>query len=1267
MSPSAWSLQSMAACRHRLELLQQSFRRRARRFNTHRLGSRRPVGAFVLGIEALEPRRQLAIGDLDLAFGTGGQTLADFGTSDIVSTRVNASAIQLDGKLVVVGEGAIARLQPDGELDSSFGRDGTLDYPFFARAVAVQPNGAILIAGGTRATASEQFVISRYTPSGLLDTSFDGDGHVLVDFGTETEFASSIAIQPNGQIVVAGVSDRSIAIGRLLPNGSLDSSFDQDGKLTQQFYTTANSASAVAVQPDGKILVAGTAWQYSATASNHDAFVMRLNSSGSLDRTFNATGVTFINRGRYDDAKAMSLLGDGRIVVSGYANVQFSTNLLVARLNANGSFDNTFDLDGVRVEPISGFVNSFTGGEAHVVQADGSIVVSAGGRLLTFDASGNHPANGFTNVFGFQSIAAMRLSPSQQLVISGTAYSRYAVAILNPDKSYDTTFSGDGIRLLTIGASDDQTGRGAVQADGKLVIAGTSNHTFSVLRLLPTGLPDPAFARDGKAVIDLGPMSLTARATAVAVQADGKLVIVGEVNQIGQTVGGLQTETHMAMVRLNSDGSLDRSFGLDGVVVTKLGGFSQANVVKLQADGRIVVGGLGAGGFFTVLRYLPTGQLDRAFSGDGIFTLVGTNQASSSALDLDIQADGKLVVVGEQLPQVSSVFPSNYVILRLNVDGSLDRSFGTNGRIVGSSPLRSASRIAIDKDGSLVVGGNSIRFQNNQFDSQIVLSRYGATGGLLWQQSIPRYEIPTLAFPSQTFPIPTRLTAMTLQADGKIVVTADAGQTSILYRFNRDGTEDSSLSGDGNRQIVSADRGAYQSTDVLVPSSTRLVLVGSLRAPQAAHRNALVSRVIGGSQTVPSTIIRLNATGQLEVRDQWSRDDDLVIEQQSSWLVLTDRSRDTNAVFSVDATLTLEGTGTKQIRIPIALLNQTNKPLLVNTLGGDDSLELRHQADDDTKLSISFAAGAGNDQIINDSLLRNGLWQVNYRGSGTLTPAGLAAREFSAVERFVGGLATDDFRLSAGTTTSLLEFYGGSGIADSLSIIGDTDMRVMQNQIDVTGRLNQRLWFSQFEQLTMTGGRSSNLLDARNFAGTTLLQGGAGDDWLFAGQGAAVLSGGAGNDRLFGSSGDDVLYGDQGNDLLSGDSGNDRLFGGTGNDVLVGGFGTDTLFGGPGENILIGGLAIGLSATSDPVQLSALLTGWFDTSSTFTQRIEILRDIGVGPGQSRLRANVEVFDDTNQDTLLGGLGLDWFFAKLAAEGQRDLLQPGPADVVSELF
>ncbi len=92
-----------------------------------------------------------------------------------------------------------------------------------------------------------------------------------------------------------------------------------------------------------------------------------------------------------------------------------------------------------------------------------------------------------------------------------------------------------------------------------------------------------------------------------------------------------------------------------------------------------------------------------------------------------------------------------------------------------------------------------------------------------------------------------------------------------------------------------------------------------------------------------------------------------------------------------------------------------------------------------------------------------------------------------------------------------------------------------------------------------------------------------------------------------------------------------------------------------------------MSATSDPVQLSALLTGWFDTSSTFTQRIEILRDIGVGPGQSRLRANVEVFDDANQDTLLGGLGLDWFFAKLAAEGQRDLLQPGPADVVSELF
>ncbi len=552
------------------------------------------------------------------------------------------------------------------------------------------------------------------------------------------------------------MSDRSIAAARLLSNGTLDGTFDGDGKLTRQLYTTANVANAVTVQPDGKLLLAGSTWQYSATSSNYDAFVMRLNASGSPDRTFNGTGVSYIQASRYDDVKAMTLLADGKIVVSGSTNANFRSNVLVSRLNADGTLDSSFDFDGTAFESISGFSTDSFGGETHSVQADGSIIVAAGGRLLNFDSSGVYQSSAFVAVFGFQSIASLKTTADQKLILSGTAFSRFAVGRLNTDRTYDSTFSGDGVAPVSIGASDDVAGRSAILANGKVVVPGASQGTFAITRFNANGTLDTSFSQDGKLTISLGNQFLSARATAVAVQPDGRMIVVGQASQMGTISNSQVLETHFALVRMNQDGTLDSTFGNGGIVITSLNGYASASVVKLQSNGRILVGGQGSGGYLTVARYLSSGALDRSFNSDGIFTIVSPNVSSANVNDLVVQADDKIVVGGEQSPLVSNVYPSNLVLLRLNANGTIDRTFGTNGHIPQSSLMRTATRVLLDVDGSIIVGGNAVRYQNGSLISQMTLMRYSPSGEFIFESPVQPFEEAYSSNPTLTYRLTQR-------------------------------------------------------------------------------------------------------------------------------------------------------------------------------------------------------------------------------------------------------------------------------------------------------------------------------------------------------------------------------------------------------------------------------------------------------------------------------------------------------------------------------
>ncbi len=253
----------------------------------------------------------------------------------------------------------------DGMLDATFGTGGKVTTDFGSRenasAVALQSDGKIVVAGASGGVLPPDFAVSRYNPNGSLDTSFDGDGKVTTDFLGFPDYAEAIVIQPDGKIVVAGIASTSFqsnrfALARYNPNGSLDTTFGTGGKLTTGFTGADDSAAFdIALQPDGKIVVVGSV---SNNSGGGGAALARYNDNGSLDTSFgtNGTGQIIASLGvGGGSAEAIVLQADGKIVIGGSARDQmFNADFMVARLNGNGQFDPTFGTNGVTITNVSG-------------------------------------------------------------------------------------------------------------------------------------------------------------------------------------------------------------------------------------------------------------------------------------------------------------------------------------------------------------------------------------------------------------------------------------------------------------------------------------------------------------------------------------------------------------------------------------------------------------------------------------------------------------------------------------------------------------------------------------------------------------------------------------------------------------------------------------------------------------------------------------------------------------------------------------------------
>ena len=336
------------------------------------------------------------------------------------------------------------------------------------------------------------------------------------------------------------------------------------------------------------------------------------------------------------------------------------------------------------------------------VAADGSLDGSFGvGGIVT------------TDLGGLDEVWAAVVQPDKKLVALGKNGGKLALARYNINGSLDSSFGSGGIVITDIMSSPEVAYGGVVQIDGKLVAFGRASGDFTVVRYHADGSPDALFGSDGTGIVVTDIPGGSGGAYAGVLQPDGKLVAFG-FNKVG-------SNDDIVVIRYNSDGSLDDSFGVGGIVITGIGGGNDRSYAGvLQPDGKLVALGNDSNDV-TVVRYNSDGSLDDSFGVGGIVT---TNVSGVGRFNAGVlQPDGKLVAFGYSGATTARCF----LIIRYNPDGSLDDSFGSGGIVttdLGGDDFLNA--------GGLYPDGKLVAFGNNEIGGtrNFAVMRYNSDGSL---------------------------------------------------------------------------------------------------------------------------------------------------------------------------------------------------------------------------------------------------------------------------------------------------------------------------------------------------------------------------------------------------------------------------------------------------------------------------------------------------------------------------------------------------------
>ncbi|MFL5786865.1 MAG: delta-60 repeat domain-containing protein, partial [Flavisolibacter sp.] len=478
--------------------------------------------------------RRLSDGSIDKSYG-------DSGYSQHVKIMPSlAAAMQNDGKIVVTGPSdfansdfVVARYNTDGSLDHSFGTNGIqftdLGSNDFSFSIVIDNSGKIILGGSTMTNGYNSFALVRYNSNGSLDASFNANGRVITDLGISSQIRT-LSIQNDNKILASGPSGQNSMAIRYTTNGLIDGSYGSGGIGE----TIINfSAQSMALQSDGKLVIGGN--------TGFSSFeLVRLNSDGSIDNSFNGTGqvITDFNT-QYNFLNDLNIDNTGKITAVGNGNNGSDGDFAISRYNQDGSYDLNFNGTGMA------FINA--GSQYNVSYCvavhDGGILIGGGSyngnnydySAVRLDFNGNYdPSFGSSGKLnGFVPLSSSGLSDFIKLSNDKFILLGSYLASTNPYESQNflKQITSNGDPDISFGDKGMVKVNGSFftsLTNGKYIVAGSkSNNQQSDLYLecyLPNGAPDLSFGSGGTVSTDFGGSDFP---TGIKVQQDGKFVVAG--------------------------------------------------------------------------------------------------------------------------------------------------------------------------------------------------------------------------------------------------------------------------------------------------------------------------------------------------------------------------------------------------------------------------------------------------------------------------------------------------------------------------------------------------------------------------------------------------------------------------------------------------------------------------------------------------------------------------------------------------------------------
>lgn len=672
----------------------------------------------------------------------------------------NCIAIQPDGKIILGNAGyyqgipiyGLIRLNPDGSKDTSF-NIGT-GFSGGVYSIALQSDGKIIVGGNfTSYKGVTQNCLIRLNTDGSKDTSFNiGTGFFKLDNINfiNSAYIKSIVLQSNGQLIVSGGFTKYQGVNqnhliRLNANGSKDSSFN----IGTGFDSTAES---IALQTNGQLIVGGNFTKYQDTDQKR---LIRLNTDGSKDTSF------VIGTGFNNIVNSIKLQSDGKIIVGGgFTIYNSSSQECLIRLNLDGTIDPSFKI-GTRF-----YYGAYPNDPAVYsifLQLDGKIIV--GGKfdsyqgnnnsLTRLNADGSKDSN-FDIETGFNSnVNSIALQPDGKIMVSGN-FDKYqgvnqkGVIRLNPNGEKDTSFNlgngfTDSVRSITL------------QSDGKILVGGqfSSYQETSQNRLIrfnPDGNKDTTFnIGTGFNQYDWTGDCIV---QAITLQPDGKIIVGGIFDKYTES-------TQRGLVRLKSNGSIDETFDTGNGFWSDYPPpyYTNVNVISLQSNGKIIVGGSFSRyqgiSYNNLIRLNSNGSIDTSFQ-------IGTG-FNGSIESIILQPDGK-ILIGGAFSSYQGIATNG--LIRLNTDGSKDTTF------IVASGFDDAYALALQSDGKIVVGGT----RNPSYHVYFRLNTDGSIDN---------------SFGTGINSINRLIRSIIIQTDGKIILGGSIDNN--LIRLNSDGSKDTTF------------------------------------------------------------------------------------------------------------------------------------------------------------------------------------------------------------------------------------------------------------------------------------------------------------------------------------------------------------------------------------------------------------------------------------------------------------------------------------------